>query len=220
MLDIGIFEKIRNEVKQIYTCKQNEKIASHTPSDYLFYNRKQPYEIESIIKLLKSENISLNTENYNKLCQAIDLLIDVSKELNEKKELSNLNHLQNEEAERLFFIGKVKDLLKENGVLFSCENLQCIYVRGTILIEPSEFFNFLSKNEMFYSVRGAHVKIYKNKNENIKQKIIDFLKKDFENKSHENLIPLLDSGLLFKAKIQWEDILYYCESMNKATFIN
>lgn len=220
MLDKKIFENIRQELKQTYIQIQNDKIDSQKTLDYLFYHNKKSYNINLIIEILKSDNISLNTDNFAKINYVLQMLNDISEELNDKEENTRINTIQKEENERFDLIIKVKQRLQQNKVLFDCDNLQCIYINYMLLTEPAEFLNFLSEKEMIYTIRGAHVKIYKNTTENIKEKIADFLKKDFKIKSQENLIPLLDSNYFFKAKIQWEDILNYCEIMHTAVFIN
>lgn len=219
MLDNQIFEYIRSDLKKIYSFMQDDKLAK---ADYLFYKNNESYEIESIIELLKSNNISLSIENAEKLKDAIVLLNDISKELNEKKEDSKTQQNNNEQNERLYLNLRVKSTLKLHNALFPCDNLKCVHITPTIIKEPTLLFNFLYKNEMFYSVEGRNIKVYKNTTEDMKEQIFNFFKKDFENHFNENeeLTHTLDQKLIFETEIQWEDILNYCQNMNKAVFIN
>lgn len=219
MLDKQIFENIRKELKTLNIIPDN-KLASEKTSDYLFVKGKQSYDINFIIELLKSENISLSSDNCIKLSQALELLVDISQDLNAQKQNEEAELMKQREETRVHLVEQVKKRLHEEGALFDCSNLQCIYISSMILTEPSEFFKFLSKHEMVYTLSTGRVKVYKNTTEDIKEKIADFLKKDFESKSQENLIQVLYSNYFLKAKIKWEDILNYCENMNKAVFIN
>lgn len=222
MLDNQIFEYIRSEFKKIYSFIQDDKLDNQKKSDYLFYKNNKSCEIESIIDLLKSNNISLSIENSDKLNNAIALLNEISKELNEKKEISKTQQIKAEQNERLYLNLRVKDTLKLHHALFPCENLKCVHITPMSITEPDLLFNFLHKNEMFYSVKGGNIRVYKNTTEDIKEKIFNFLKKDFENhlNENENLTHTLEQKLIFEPEIQWEDIVNYCENMNKTVFIN